>query len=114
MIAQNAGASTVKASYSPDKPDLAVTYGQDKVAARLVHKKWDPSDPRPTCKLFHHVYAPDGTLLTKGLGGQFEHHRGLFVGWNRTRHNGKSYDFWHCSSWERSHQRSCICTSLRK
>ena len=95
---------TVPATAKPsrlDTSDLTVTYGDDRVAARLVQKQWDPSNPRPTCKLFHHIYAPDGALLTKGLGGQFEHHRGLFVGWNRTKHAGKSYDFWHCNRGER-------------
>jgi len=72
-----------------------VTFGEQKVAAHLFQKTWDAKDPRPTCKVFHQVYSLDGTLLTKGLGGEFEHHRGLFVGWNRTKHDGKLYDFWH-------------------
>ena len=27
----------------------------------------------------------------------YTHHRGLYVGWNRTKAGGKSFDFWHCS-----------------
>ena len=77
-----------------------LTYGNNKIAAKLVHKDWDAEDPRPTCKVFHHVYAPDGTLLTKGLGGKFEHHRGLFIGWNRTKKKDKTYDFWHLNKGE--------------
>lgn len=69
--------------------------GNPKVAASMVQKAWDPTDARATCKVFHHLFAPDGTLLTKGLGGKFEHHRGLFIGWNRTKFDGKSFDFWH-------------------
>ena len=72
-----------------------VLYGNNKIAAKLVHKDWDAKDPRPTCKVFHHVFAPDGTLLTKGLGGKFGHHRGLFLGWNQTKKKDKTYDFWH-------------------
>ena len=77
-----------------------VTYGKHKVAAALFQKTWDPNDPRPTCKVFHQVFAPDGTLLTKALGGTFEHHRGLFVGWNRTKYQGKLYYFWHLNKGE--------------
>lgn len=103
---------------APQKPaELDVVYGKStdgqlKVAARLIQQKWDPSDPRPTCKVFHQVYAPDGTLLTKGLGGQFEHHRGLFVGWNRTLCNGKSFDFWHCNRGERQTFGGTVSPSL--
>ena len=77
-----------------------VLYGNNKIAAKLVHKDWDAKDPRPTCKVFHHVFAPDGTLLTKGLGGKFGHHRGLFLGWNQTKKKDKTYDFWHLNKGE--------------
>ncbi|MFK7742736.1 MAG: DUF6807 family protein [Planctomycetota bacterium] len=94
------------------EPAAAATAKQDlvlrrdgKVAARLVARDWDPAKPRATCKLYHHIYAPDGRLLTKGEGGQFEHHRGLFVGWNQTKwtrasgahrqEEGLQADFWH-------------------
>jgi len=95
-------ASDPDAVFGVHNPLLALTYGEDdRVAARLMQLKWDPKNPRPTCKVFHHVYAPDGALLTKGFGGQFEHHRGLFVGWNRTLVGKKRYDFWHCNKGER-------------
>lgn len=106
LLAVSGTASAQQAAAAKPPTELDVTYGEgtrahDRVAARLIQQKWDPSDPRPTCKVFHQVFAPDGTLLTKGLGGQFEHHRGLFVGWNRTLCNGKSFDFWHCNKGER-------------
>lgn len=69
-------------------------------AASLVARTWNPDDARPTCKVYHHIYAPDGTLLTKGEGGQFEHHRGLFVGWNKTKWNKQGFDFWHLKKGE--------------
>lgn len=89
------------AVFGAHSPEFAITYGEDRVAARLMQLKWDPKNPRPTCKVFHHVYAPDGALLTKGFGGQFEHHRGLFVGWNQTKVGKQRYDFWHCNKGER-------------
>lgn len=60
-----------------------------------MQKTWNPEQAAATCKVFHQVFAPDGTLLTKGNGGSFPHHRGLFVGWNRTRYGKQRCDFWH-------------------
>jgi hypothetical protein len=51
-----------------------------------------------TYKVFHHVYSPDGSrLMTKGPGGQFPHHRGLFYGFNRISYGeNQKADVWHC------------------
>lgn len=53
-----------------------------------------------TYKVFHHVFGPkSGRQITKGPGGKFTHHRGMFVGWNKTSFgDGKQYDFWHCKN----------------
>lgn len=52
-----------------------------------------------TYKVFHHVFSPDGkTILTKGPGGQYTHHRGLYCAWNKTSYEGKTNDFWHCTN----------------
>jgi len=50
-----------------------------------------------TAKVFAHVMSPDGkNTLTNGPGGKaFPHHRGIFIGWNKILHNGKTYDLWH-------------------
>ena len=61
----------------------------------FFHREHDPKRHHDTCKVFHHVRALDGTLLTKGNGGMFQHHKGLFIGWNRTKWNGQRFDFWH-------------------
>jgi hypothetical protein len=66
---------------------------------------WDPARRDETFKPYLHVFAFDGkTLLTKGPGGKFTHHRGAFIGWNKTAFNGKDYDFWHCRNVERRHK----------
>ena len=52
-----------------------------------------------TYKVFHHVYSPSGNeLVTKGPGGLFPHHRGLFYGFNRISYDGKTADVWHCKN----------------
>jgi len=66
---------------------------------------WDPARRADTFKPYLHVFAFDGqTLLTKGPGGKFTHHRGAFIGWNKTSFDGKDYDFWHCTKVERRHK----------
>ncbi|MEM7316347.1 MAG: DUF6807 family protein [Planctomycetota bacterium] len=56
-----------------------------------------------TYKVYHHVFNPKGdVLLTKGAGGLFPHHRGLFFGFNRISYDGgkKKADVWHCKNGE--------------
>ena len=52
-----------------------------------------------TYKPYLHVYSPDGSkIITKGPGGLFPHHRGIFYGFNRiTYGDGKKCDTWHCT-----------------
>ncbi len=52
-----------------------------------------------TYKVYHHVFGPGTkTIITKGPGGLYTHHRGLYVGWNKTSAAGKMHDFWHCTN----------------
>ena len=49
-----------------------------------------------TYKVYHHIYGYHGEpFLTKGAGGTYTHHRGMFIGFNKTRIGDRSYDFWH-------------------
>ena len=69
---------------------------------RYMHAALDEStkDTRSaTFKPYHHVYDPSGKmLLTKGPGGLFPHHRGVFYGFNRISYaDGKKADVWHCT-----------------
>ncbi len=50
-----------------------------------------------TFKVFHHLFAEDGTLVTNGPGGLYPHHRGLFYGFRKTTYDGKEVDTWHCT-----------------
>jgi len=57
-----------------------------------------------TAKVFYHVVGPDGEeTLTKGPGGELPHHRGIFIGWNRLQHAGKSHDLWHVKNTQQKH-----------
>ena len=69
---------------------------KDRLAAYYVHAPYDKEQHQATCKVWHEIYSPDGRLLTKGLGGKYQHHRGLFFGHNVVRRGDETFDFWHC------------------
>lgn len=77
-----------------------VTTANGTVVARLVRPDYDASAPAATCRPWHQVLGLDGQMLTKDLGGDFEHHRGLFLGWNVVSCGARRLDFWHCSKGE--------------
>jgi hypothetical protein len=69
---------------------------------RYVHPVFDDSTKEKreeTYKVFHHLFDPAGErLVTKGPGGLYTHHRGLFYGFNKiTYADGKKADIWHCT-----------------
>ena len=54
-----------------------------------------------TYKPFYHVFDMEGeNLITKGDGGRYTHHRGIFLGWSKVTFDGKQYDFWHMKNVE--------------
>jgi hypothetical protein len=76
---------------------------------RYMYAALDETTPETraaTYKPYHHVYDPEGKfLITKGPGGLYPHHRGLFFGFNRISYDGKTADTWHCNRGEfQSHE----------
>ena len=58
-----------------------------------------------TYKPFLHIIDPEtGIKLTKGPGGQFTHHRGIFLGWNRLTTSEGRFDLWHMNKGIQIHQ----------
>ena len=75
---------------------------RDRPLLRYMYEPLDESSKdrrEETYKVYHHVFDPAGELLvTKGPGGLFPHHRGLFFGFNRIEYGGgKKADTWHCT-----------------
>lgn len=84
---------------------LDLLYDGQKVA-RYVYDHDESSDQRTfeTYKVLHHLFDETGEkLLTNGPDGvtpyskrvKFPHHRGIYIGWNKLRFEGQSYDTWH-------------------
>jgi len=70
-----------------DKPIVRYIYAFDKSSNDRKHE---------TFKVFHHVMNEEGTSpITKGPRGKFTHHRGMFIGWNKLKHDGGEHDLWH-------------------
>jgi len=66
---------------------------------RYMCKPPDPKNVEETCKVFHHVYDPAGTrFVTKGPGGKYTHHRGLFFGYCHITYQGGRAGNWGCST----------------
>ena len=59
-----------------------------------------PDERERTYKVFHHLYDPCGNrFMTKGPGGKYTHHRGLFFGFNRISYGDDvKVDIWHCKN----------------
>ena len=75
---------------------------------RYMYEALDDATPQrrqETYKTYHHVFSPDGDeLLTKGPGGLYPHHRGIYYGFNRITYDGKEADTWHCGGGESQRQ----------
>ncbi len=73
------------------------------------HPVFDPDDIEETKKPFHHVFEPAGDgFITKGPGGRFSHHRGIFYGYNHIYINDERIDIWHARDGERSEHAEVI------
>ncbi len=73
-------------------------YGQTPIWRDMI--KYDAADRENTYKPFKHVFGFEGEgFITKGPGGQYPHHRGIFFGFKAFDSDDTKTllgDFWHC------------------
>lgn len=98
--AETAAARAGSFQWSPAKEGALELRRGDAPVATYQHASLDDSSParrEQTFKVFHHLSDPAGQrLVTKGPGGLYTHHRGLFYGFNRiTYGEGRKADVWH-------------------
>jgi hypothetical protein len=85
--------------------DIVAPTGKPILRYVYVRDTTSPEKTFDTAKVFAHVVAPNGrTTLTKGPGGKFPHHRGIFIGWNKLKQGGKSHDLWHVKNTAQLHE----------
>ena len=76
---------------------LEVWYGKK----QLAQYEFDYDDSTPelrqeTYKPYLHLFGKNGErTITKGPGGRYTHHRGIFIGYSRMQVGEKRYDLWH-------------------
>jgi hypothetical protein len=76
---------------------LDVTF-DGRVVARYM-TAFDPQRLDETAKPYLHVMDAAGKQpITKGLGGLYPHHRGIFIGYSRLTVEGQSYNLWGTSN----------------
>jgi hypothetical protein len=79
-----------------------------KTATRYMyaHDTSDEQRHHETYKPYLHVFDAEGKVpITKGPGGQYTHHRGIFIGWNKIGFKGETYDRWHMKGGDIVHQK---------
>jgi len=66
---------------------------------------FDLAHREETYKVYTDVYDFVGSApITKGPGGKYTHHRGLFIGWRDTRVGDQHYDTWHMKECYQQHE----------
>jgi hypothetical protein len=66
-----------------------------------------PDRSEQTFKPYLHVFDAEGKqMITKGPGGLYTHHRGIFFGWQRIGYDGKTHNMWEMAGGNRQiHQK---------
>ncbi len=79
-----------------------------KIVARYMYANDTSTKERAheTYKTYLHVFDAEGKApITKGPGGFYTHHRGIFIGWTKLGFGGKSLSFWTMGSGRIEHQK---------
>ena len=80
--------------------------GKTVVRYMYAHDTSTPERHHETYKPYLHVFDAEGKKpITKGAGGKFTHHRGIFIGWNKIGFKGATYDRWHMKGGDIVHQK---------
>lgn len=97
-LADDAKTSSTSFSFEDKNPELSQVTLEGKPVLQFVHPVLKEGKEREASyKPFHHLFDNSGTLVTKGAGGQFTHHRGIFLGFSKVTYgNNVKVDIWHC------------------
>ncbi len=93
-----------------DEPGIStlLTY-KDLPVLKYMYTPFNPQDIENTQKPFHHVYSPDGSeLITKGDGGLYPHHRGIFFGYKQVTVYDSVYNTWYSDKGEHTIHKTFI------
>lgn len=86
------------------EPDHLDILSGGKIWLRTVTPEFDVDNREETYKVFTHIYDAAGAdPITKGTGGLYPHHRGMFIGWKDTLVGDVDYDTWHMANCYQEH-----------
>lgn len=105
MLAVIAAGSAFAVEFTfKEEPAQLVLLGDGKPWLSTWMAKYDPAKGEETYKVYTHIYDFEGKApITKGQGGKYTHHRGMFIGWKNTVVNGASYNIWEMSNSTQRH-----------
>lgn len=93
--------------FQNNKDDTSDILFDGKLIARYMHG-FDTSTKETThatYKPFLHVFDENAKgFITKGPGGLYTHHRGIFIGFSKLEKDGKKYDTWHMKNCAQVHK----------
>ena len=91
-----------------DGDSIQLTYNGSPVI-QYEHPVFDADDIENTKKPFHHLFDPErNMLITKGVGGLYPHHRGIYYGYNKIVAGDQEFDVWHAHNGERTEHAGII------
>ena len=83
---------------APATPDSVDIHLAGRIVGRYMtaHDVSTPERRQETYKPFLHIMDAEGRApITKGPGGEYTHHRGIYIGWMKMGFEGKTMDRWH-------------------
>ena len=96
-----------KVKETPGHIDVLDADGKAVARVMTAHDMSSKESRLETYKVYTHVFDQAGKEpITKGAGGQFTHHRGIFLGWSRTKFADKKIDSWHMKGCTQKYQRT--------
>lgn len=94
-------------------------FHEDLKIARYVYERMIPEDRERTYKPFYHLYDSNGDkFVTKGPGGRYTHHRGIYFGFSKcsaldSKGKAVNVDTWHCKRGYQTHEKILIQTATQ-
>lgn len=83
----------------------------ERAVLQYVHPQFKPNEIERTKKAFHQVYAPSGDRkITKGLGGLYPHHRGIFYGYTEIHLKDQELNTWAAAEGEHQQHQEVLKT----
>lgn len=104
MAAMAAPAAGAAGFTFEERPGALVLLYEGKPWLSTQTPAYDPAHKEDTYKVYTHVYDFAGSApITKGPGGKYSHHRGLFIGWKDVGAGGAHYNIWEMANSYQEH-----------